>query len=205
MFVITLIVILLSIAIHEFAHAWVADAAGDPTPRMMGRVTLNPLKHLDPIGTIMIIFSSLAGFGIGWGKPVMVNPSKMRNPRWDHFMSVAAGPVSNLIQAGIYAVVLRLAGSHISESMPLFWNFLFFGVVVNVSLALFNLVPIGPLDGHWMVGTFLPPATRLQWYRFNQGPGSLIFLVLVLIPNSPISSMLRPFTLRIVEFLIGIK
>ncbi|MBI3721088.1 MAG: site-2 protease family protein, partial [Fimbriimonas ginsengisoli] len=136
-FVLQLVVILMGLSLHEFSHAYFADLAGDPTPRMMGRVTLNPLKHLDPIGTIMLIFTSLSGIGFGWGKPVMVDPRRMRNPRWDHFISVAAGPASNLLQAVVYAGVLRLTGA------PGYLGvFLLFGVYINLGLAVFNLVPL---------------------------------------------------------------
>lgn len=205
---ISLVVVLFALSFHEFAHAWVADAAGDPTPRMMGRVTLNPLKHLDPLGTIMIVISSLAGFGIGWGKPVMVNPSKMRNPRWDHFMSVAAGPLSNLVQAGVYGVALRLLVPNVAnatgEPPTYLFTFLFLGVLINVSLAVFNLIPIGPLDGHWLVGAFLPAEMRMKWYRFNHGPGMIIFLILVIIPNSPLITLIRPVAEKLSSFFIGV-
>jgi len=91
------IVIFLAIGLHEYAHAKVADAAGDPTPSFYGRVTLNLTKHFELMGTIMIIFTSIFGVGIGWGKPVPMNPSKMRNPRWDHFLAVLAGPLTNVL------------------------------------------------------------------------------------------------------------
>src|SRR5687767_5609239 len=93
--VIMIIVLLGSIALHEFAHAKSADSYGDDTPRLMGRVTLNPLAHLDPLGTVMVIVTVISGFGIGWGKPVMVDPRKMENPRWDHLFSVLWGPLTN--------------------------------------------------------------------------------------------------------------
>ncbi len=213
--VISIVVILLSIALHEFAHAKFADAAGDPTPRMMGRVTLNPLAHLDPIGTLMIIITSFTGFGFGWGKPVMVDPRKMKNPRWDHFVSVAAGPATNLLLAAVAAIILRLmAGSQVGAVaignhsaggfLPLF---LFYMVFINLTLCFFNLIPVGPLDGHWMVGTFMPESTRLKWYQFNRGPGALIFLVLVLMPaGSPFDvfgKILYPAVLGAAKFFLG--
>jgi Zn-dependent protease len=189
LFFTSLFVILLAISIHEFAHAKIADAAGDPTPRLYGRVTLNPLNHLDFAGTLMIIFTSLTGFGIGWGRPVPVNPNKMRNPRWDHFASVAAGPISNLIQALIYAIVLRVAISsgltgpdvlyRFSElrGLPLF---LVLGVLINIGLCVFNLIPLGPLDGHWLVGAFLPDPLRYRWYLWNRNVGGFVFLAIII-------------------------
>src|SRR6185369_12295804 len=130
-----------------------ADLAGDPTPRIYGRVTLNPIAHLDPAGTIMIVLSSISGFGIGWGKPVPMNPTRMKNPRWDHFVAVAAGPLSNLIQAGVYAVILRLAmakgdvtvqgvlAAVNREPASVLTIVLSMGVLVNLGLCFFNLIP----------------------------------------------------------------
>lgn len=211
------VVIFLAIGLHEYAHAKTADMAGDPTPRMMGRVTLNLTKHFDPIGTIMIILTSLTGFGIGWGKPVMVNPLKMRNMRWDHFWSVAAGPLSNLLQAGVWAIFLRLAlisgtlppGQFMVDFIP---TLLIMGVLVNLSLAFFNLIPLGPLDGHWLVGAFLKDDTRHRWYRFNQTQGSFLLLALIIMGQisasgggpSFLGSIIRPPVDFCFRFLTGI-
>lgn len=212
-FLLNILVIVFAIGLHEYCHAKFADLAGDPTPRIMGRVTLNPLNHLDPIGTLLIILSSLAGFGIGWGRPVLVDPSRMRNPRWDHFISVIAGPISNLLQAAVYAIVLRMyalaTGSPLLESGNLLSYFLFFGVVVNLSLFFFNLIPLGPLDGHWLVGAFLPERQRLKWYIFNRGVGGLIFIVLILIPRSSefnlIGRVLQPLVMSTAEYFLGVR
>lgn len=185
-------IILLSLAIHEFAHAKLADVAGDPTPRVYGRVTLNPLAHLDPAGTIMIVLSAMSGFGIGWGKPVPMNPSRMRNPRWDHFVAVIGGPVSNLIQAAVYAIILRLLlmsgnistgdiANALQRNNPnLLVLFATYGVIINLSLCFFNLIPLGPLDGHWLVGTFLPEQARMKWYLWNRTVGGFVLVVLVI-------------------------
>lgn len=192
----TAIVIFLAIGLHEYAHAKTADMAGDPTPRLMGRVTFDLTKHFELLGTIMIIFTSLSGFGIGWGKPVMVDPNKMRNPRWDHFWSVAAGPLSNLMQAGVFAIILRLTMSHqevlgalagVMSHQPqasfltqFYSSLLVLGILVNLSLAFFNLIPFGPLDGHWLIGSFMSPMARQRWYHFSHTQGSLILLMLIL-------------------------
>lgn len=181
--IIQILILLLSISMHEYAHAKVADMCGDPTPRIFGRVTLNPLAHLDPMGTIMIIVTSLSGYGIGWGKPVMANPSRMRNPRWDHFWSVAAGPISNIFQAIIYGIVFRLlvlAGVAEIETDNLAFLICGYGVILNLGLAFFNLIPFGPLDGHWLLGTFLPEKTRDKWYLFSRTYGSAILLAIIL-------------------------
>lgn len=178
-----LMVIFLAIGLHEYAHAKVADMAGDPTPRLQGRVTLNLIKHFDPIGTMMIVFTTLSGFGIGWGKPVMVNPSKMKNPKWDHVASVAAGPLSNLLQAMVFAVVFRLvvAATPAMDPSGFLYLFLFLGVKINIALMLFNLIPFGPLDGHWLLGYMLPEPARTRWFQFNRVQGGMILLAVILL------------------------
>lgn len=178
LFLYILPIVLLSLAIHEYAHAKVADSAGDPTPRIFGRVTMNPFNHLDPMGTLMIVLSSMAGFGLGWGRPVPMDPNKMRNPRWDHFSAVIAGPVSNLLIAGICAIILRLGASALPSGLIIF---LTLAVLVNISLFLFNLIPIGPLDGMWIAGTFMSPPVRHQWVRWNLTTGSLVFLGILML------------------------
>ena len=170
-----IIVIFFAIGLHEYAHCKFADMAGDPTPRMYGRVTLNLFKHFDPLGSIMILFTVLNGFGIGWGRPAPVNPSKMRNPRWDWFVSVAAGPISNLIQATIFAFLFRLFGPTVAQSGGDVSEFLMllmiYGVATNLGLFFFNLIPLGPLDGHRLVGLLLPEPQRWKWFQFNQQIG----------------------------------
>ncbi len=220
-FVVALIVILLSLAIHEFAHAKMADLAGDPTPRIYGRVTLNPLNHLDPVGTIMIILTTFSGFGIGWGKPVPMDPRKMRNPRWDHFAAVAAGPLSNLLQAAAYALILRvMLMSRTVGAQDLYsaigpggasavLSFLLLGVMVNIGLCLFNLIPLGPLDGHWLLGTFLSEPARLKWYLWNRQVGGFVFLGLVLIGQlvpslDLVGKILGPLHALVFKFFLGI-
>jgi Zn-dependent protease len=218
-FMVTVIVMILAIGLHEYCHAKFADLAGDPTPRYYGRVTLNPFNHLDPIGSICFVISNISGVGIGWGRPVMVNPSKMRNPRWDHFISVAAGPLSNLGQAVLFSFILRIyvraegisAGEILSvlgrDSHHAGLIFLVMAVLLNISLFCFNLLPIGPLDGHWLVGAFLPERQRLAWYRFNRGPGMIIFLLLVLLPGGSalLARFYLPIILKIFIFFTGIS
>lgn len=199
--------ILFAIGFHEFSHAKFADMAGDPTPRAMGRVTMNPFAHLDPVGTIMIIITSITGFGIGWGKPVLVQPHRMKNPRWDHFVSVLAGPVSNLVQAVVFAMVLRIMLQTGTQLHPLGEQFLLMGLQINLALFVFNLFPLGPLDGHWLIGTFMPEPMRLAWYRFNRGLGAILFLILVLVPSgSPfdiLGRVLYPAVRFLAQILLG--
>jgi Zn-dependent protease len=176
-----LFTIFLAIGIHEYCHAKFADMAGDPTPRFYGRVTLNLFNHFDLFGAAMIVFSSILGVGFGWGRPVPMNPSKMRNPRWDHFVAVIAGPVSNIVQAMVWMMLLRLLG--LVTTSPEILRLCLIGVIVNISLAAFNLVPLGPLDGMWLLGTFLNERARLTWTRYNLTYGSYLFLFLILFGN----------------------
>jgi len=214
------IVIFFGIGLHEYAHCKIADAAGDPTPAYYGRVTLNLTKHFEPLGTLMIILTSLSGIGIGWGKPSPVNPSRMRNPKWDHFASVAAGPISNLLQAAVWGVLLRIALALNLISLNDVVNALLYrhtsflaalltiGVLTNLGLMLFNLIPLGGLDGHWLVGTFMPERTRVAWYQWNRRTGSLLLLGIVLfsqISNIPIIlTLIGKPAVYLFRFLTGI-
>ncbi len=180
-FLATAIVIFTAIGLHEYAHCKVADMAGDPTPRLQGRVTLDLTKHFELSGTIMIIITTLVGFGIGWGKPAPMRPDRMRNPRWDFFMAVAAGPLSNLIQAGIWAIIFRLAAFAWPQVTGSWFGQLFLlGVIINLALMMFNLIPLGVLDGHWLVGLLMPEKMRYHWFRFNQQVGVFLLIGLIL-------------------------
>ncbi len=176
--------LLIAIDVHEFAHAWMANELGDPTARYQGRLSLNPLVHLDPMGTMMMLFSVLSGFGIGWGKPVPVNPLYLRRgPRVGMGMVAAAGPVSNLILAAMVAVPIRLG-------LPLPWsllNLLLILISVNISIALFNLLPLPPLDGASILRGILS-TIRARWaYQVSdvldrmQVQGPMIFLLLIIV------------------------
>lgn len=205
-----LVIIFLSIALHEFAHAKSADAAGDPTPRMMGRVTLNPLAHLDPLGSMMVLITVLTGFGIGWGKPVMVDPRQMQNPRWDGFMSVLWGPLTNVILAVVCAAAFRFA---VVNGISPLDGWMLFAVVINLALAFFNLLPLGPLDGHWLVGYLLPPQLGARFVQFSRSYGLLILLALVLGgqvmrqagQQSPLQVIILQPVLAIAEMLTGVR
>lgn len=185
------IVIFFAIGLHEYAHCKAADIAGDPTPAFHGRVTLNLTKHFEPLGTLMILITSITGYGIGWGKPAPIDPRKMNNPRWDTFVAVAAGPLSNVIQAGIYAIFLRFAMIGGAFGPNLQSKLLWFGVMINLSLCFFNLIPLGPLDGHWLVGQSLPERPRYYWYRFNRTYGGMILLGVILVGQASGFSLVR--------------
>lgn len=179
-FVMVMSLLLLAITFHEFAHAFAADRLGDPTPRQQGRLSLFPQDHLDPVGTLMMAITSIVGVGIGWGKPVMVNPRNFRNPTRDNAIVSAAGPISNLIQAVVLSGILRLVMR--SEAVGEQWiEFLVLGILVNLGLALFNLIPIAPLDGSWILMAILPPATAARYRSWMMAYGSMLFLGIVLL------------------------
>lgn len=198
--------LVVAITIHEFAHAWTADRLGDPTPRLQGRLTLNPLAHLDPIGTLMLLVARF-----GWGKPVQFDPFNLRNPRRDSAIISLAGPVSNLILATASSLLLNILFAVRAElfAIPLFGliiylltNFLPLLITMNVILAVFNLVPVHPLDGFKIVGGILPREYARQWYELEPyGMIFLIFLVFpILGPTAPISRIISP----VINFLLNI-
>lgn len=175
-----LITLVIAITVHEFAHAKVADMLGDETPRMNGRVTINPLKHLDPIGSLMMIFA-----GFGWGRPVPVNPYALNRRSTSALMWVSlAGPMSNFLLAILAVVPLRLGlASTVAPQpyLPSSSSFLYDFVFINLFLMLFNLVPIAPLDGDKIGEYFFPPfMTRILDAIRPYGPMILILLLFVL-------------------------
>ena len=142
---VSLPIILFSLSVHEFAHAYVSWKLGDPTAERAGRLTLQPWAHLDPIGTLMLIISTLSGFGFGWAKPVPINPANYRNPVKGTFLVSLAGPSSNLVLAAAFAVLFRLMPNIMEVSWAVGY-FIFYGVAINLGLFLFNLIPVPPLD-----------------------------------------------------------
>lgn len=175
--VVTLFAVVISITIHEFAHAASAVAAGDDTPRHQGRISLNPLDHFDPVGFTMIVVMVLYGFGIGWGKPVQVNPYNFRRPRWDDIRVSAWGPLSNVILAVTAALALRLFGPALGSGLS---GLLATLVFVNLGLALFNLIPLPPLDGSHILAGLLPVEQARKYARFTAQWGLAALMLLVL-------------------------
>ncbi|HEX9610047.1 MAG TPA: site-2 protease family protein [Candidatus Limnocylindria bacterium] len=173
------IALLVGLTFHEFSHALMADRLGDRQPRAMGRLTLNPLPHIDPIGALMLL---LAGFG--WAKPVMVNPYALRDGPRSMAVVAAAGPIANVVVATGFAAVFRLldlAGVEGGFAFGLVANIVF----LNILLALFNLIPIPPLDGYNVALAFLPPRQALTLQRYAPY-GVIVLLVLIVMPNSPL-------------------
>jgi Zn-dependent protease len=200
-FIFTMAVLILAITIHEFAHAITADRLGDPTPRSQGRISLFPTDHLDPLGTVMMVITSITGIGIGWGKPVMTNPSNFRNPRRDSGIVAVAGPISNVLQAIVFALIFRaLGGFHASSS---FIELLHTGVLVNLSLAFFNLIPIAPLDGHWIMTAILPYQQAIAYRNWMIMYGPIVLLALVFLGRGILSAILGPPVMSTASFLLG--
>jgi Zn-dependent protease len=181
-----LLVILISITIHEFSHALMATWLGDDLPRYQGRLTLNPLAHLDPVGTLMIIISSLSGFGLGWGRPVQVNPVRLRHgPAIGMGIVAIAGPISNLLLALLAAALYHLTNFFGLLNESWFQFFLTF-MLVNLGLAFFNLIPLFPLDGFRVALALLrlirgPTAMNIA-YRLEStvAYGPMLFLFVIL-------------------------
>ena len=163
--VINLVVLLFSLSVHESAHAWAANRLGDPTARDLGRITLNPIVHMDLIGTVLFPLLGLLGGGVvfGWAKPVPVNPNNLRRPNRDHALVAAAGPASNVLAAVGFLAASKFLGELFpvqiaAQHTVLFPLYLLFrvGLMLNVILAVFNLFPIPPLDGSWILSRLFP-------------------------------------------------
>lgn len=196
-FFLSLFSLVVAITIHEFAHAKAADQLGDPTPRLQGRVTLNPMAHIELYG---LLFLLLVGFG--WGRPVQFDPFNLKHPRRDAAIISFAGPLSNVILASILSIVLRLFIFIDNPILIAIGSLLFVPMILmNLMLAVFNMLPVHPLDGFKIVGGLLSEEQAREWYQLERY--GLIFLLLLIIPlggSSMLSSILGP----ILNFLSGI-
>jgi Zn-dependent protease len=197
--------LLVAVTVHEFAHAVVADRLGDPTARRLGRLTLNPLPHIDPLGAIAFV---LAGFG--WAKPVPVNGQNLRHPIRDMAWVAAAGPLSNFTAAFVALVAVRvlsrldvLAPAFVAEPLAgvLFWTYIF-----NLALGIFNLIPLPPLDGGHFLPYLIPRASRSFIHQLEQiGPFLLILLLLSGATRyvvQPVFNVVSAFYLSIVRLVV---
>lgn len=171
--------LIIAAAGHEYAHAKAADLLGDPTPRMMGRLTMNPFVHLDLVGSLALIIG-----GFGWAKPVIVNPTNFKDPRTDDMIVSIAGPMANILMAFIAYVIMRsldVVGLLENESLYLV---LLLIVVYNINFAILNMMPIPPLDGSHILMNFLPLKWQVHIARFS----IVSLLILIAILNSPIAT-----------------
>ena len=195
-----IIAFLISGSFHEFAHAWAAHRLGDDTAAREGRLTVNPIPHIDPVGLIFLALMAVTGIGIGWMKPVPVNPYNLRHPRRDNMLIALSGPVSNIILAAVFVLFFKLAPGLFTESNPvsrLLWIFLF----LNILLAAFNLIPIAPLDGSKIVEGLLPEDLAEAWtrtYRFG-------FLILIILFITGILWRILEFIMGFISLLIGLR
>ena len=192
------VVFLFSVVIHEVAHGYVALQNGDPTAKIMGRLTLNPMPHLDPVGSILVpalLLLSHSGILFGWARPVPVNPLNYRHYRWGELTVSAAGPLSNLALATVFAYLLRLNLGNLGVV-----TLASYGVSINLFLALFNLIPIPPLDGSHILAMLLPP-NLLRLYRYLEPVGFV--LILLLFYTGIMGALLMPLYRVLVAFLLG--
>ena len=159
---ISIVILIFSVIVHEVSHGLMADRLGDPTPRLQGRLTLNPFKHLDPVGSVLVpLITSLAGFTFGWAKPVVYNPYNLKNKRQGEFLIALAGPGSNIILALIFGTIIRFSIAGISGidgalTVSPFIEVCTYIVIINIILAVFNLIPLPPLDGSKLLFSILP-------------------------------------------------
>ena len=191
------IFLLIAFPVHEFAHAYTAYRLGDGTAKMFGRLTLNPVAHFDPLGGLLLIVSVLAsGFVFGWAKPTPVNPSNLRDRRNSEVLVALAGPASNLAMACLAALVFRvLDATGIGEQMPLLvTEVLFYFVLFNILLAIFNMIPIPPLDGSTLLWRFLPPQVAWQWRPILTQYGFIILLLFIFTIGSRVGSLVFSVT-----------
>ncbi|MBR0380286.1 MAG: site-2 protease family protein [Mogibacterium sp.] len=191
--------IIIGLSFHEFAHAWVSDRLGDPTPRRDGRVTINPLAHIDWLG-----FAALLLVGFGWGKPVMIDPRYYKNRRRDEFLVAIAGVTMNLIIAVVLSIPVRMMMKHYGAGVPsdLMYNIfqmLYYAVFINVVLMIFNLLPVPPLDG-WNIFTQLFKLDQYDWWYKVYRYGTYILLALIIFNVTDL--VLTPLVNAVMKLLI---
>jgi Zn-dependent protease len=207
------LIILISFPVHVFAHAWTAWRLGDSTARLFGRLTLNPIVHFDPVGGILLVLSSLVGFGVGWAKPTPVNPNNLRGGRWSEAVVAAAGPLSNLVIASIAAGILRImitlgqSGTVLPDQA---YQVVLDVVVINIALLLFNFIPVPPLDGSKVLYGFLSPRQQYQWRPVLEQYGFLLLIVVAFLPILPGGTTLFQTVFEriggpLINFLVGIE
>jgi len=198
------------ITLHEAAHGWVASKLGDKTALMMGRVTLNPIKHIDPIGTVilpivMLIVSKFT-FAFGWAKPVPVNWRNLNHPRRDMALVAIAGPLSNLLMGLFWAGIAKLSvilsvgavNPVLQATTSFFYNAGLFGISINIILMILNLIPIPPLDGSRIVSSILPPAAERVYSKIEPYG---IWILLALIVFGFLGKVLYPPVIHLTQFI----
>ena len=218
-FIYIAIVILISLSFHECAHAFVSYKLGDPTAKNMGRLTLNPLKHLDILGSIMMVVTLISGAGFGWAKPVPINPVYYKNRKAGTMLTSVAGPLSNLLLALLSAFPLlylyAINGTGLQTLDALDYRVILFNLLLmffsaNVNLAIFNLLPIPPLDGSKILSGILPSRQYYKFMEYENYIGIAFLLIIFIFPNqfsyvlNMISNPVRSLLFAIARPLIGL-
>ena len=201
--IILLPILIFSLCFHEFSHGYIAYKLGDHTAARNGRLTLNPLAHLDPIGSLMILF-----VGFGWAKPVPVNPVNFSNPRLDMMKVAFAGPASNLLLAFTGGLMMRLVNIVGLLQSEMFIQTLYFFIFINISLAVFNKIPVAPLDGSQIFGNMISKNyPELAWKLQMYGPKILMGIILIgmVTPFSVLGFLMMPFVKMFMYLFTGIS
>lgn len=191
LFVVMAISLLLAITIHEFSHAYVANKLGDSTAKDLGRLSLNPLVHLDPLGTLTLL---LVGFG--WGKAVPINYYNLKSPKRDAALISLAGPTSNFVMAIGLTILVKITSS-VMAITPVMSTFVYPIILYNLVLGIFNLIPVEPLDGFKIVNGILPPRLAVQWVQL--APYGLYILILLMVTGAT-STIIYPIVNLFVDF-----
>lgn len=200
--------ILFAITLHEAAHGWVASKLGDPTAKNLGRISINPIKHIDPIGTIVVplFLATVSPFVMGWAKPVPVQPRYFKSPRLDMALVAAAGPISNFIMACCWAMFIVFVESMLERSDVLTFMLTMGknGIIINIVLMVLNLLPIPPLDGGRVVAGVLPRALHMPFMQLERFGMAIILLLLL---SGLLGKILWPIVLhfiKIIEIIFGL-
>lgn len=192
--------ILFAITLHEAAHGWVANKLGDPTAKQLGRITINPIKHIDPMGTVVVplFLAMISPFVMGWAKPVPVEPRYFKSPLLDMALVAVAGPVSNFFMACFWAMFIQLSYALLDQSALLGFmaemgkN----GIIINIVLMVLNLLPIPPLDGGRVVAGILPPKLAIPFMQLERYG---MIIILVLLVSGLLGKILWPIVMHFVK------
>ncbi len=198
--VISFLVLIISVILHEVSHGYMAERLGDPTARLLGRLTLNPIPHIDPIGSILLpLLFVISGSPVvfGWAKPVPYDPRNIRGTAWKEryggAIVAAAGPLVNILLAIIFGIMIRMGIFDVAMT-----QFSYVIVIVNISLAVFNLIPIPPLDGHHILAALLPNSLRQKYMTLSRYSFVLMFIVAFVLWG-----MVSPLVMIITRFITG--